>query len=37
MDADITPAQRRRGLIACIAASMTVTLTMGLTLPFMAN
>jgi MFS family permease len=31
----LTSAQRRRGLIACIAATVTVTLTMGLTLPFL--
>jgi len=33
----MTPAQRKRGLVACIAATMTVTLTMGLTLPFLAT
>ena len=31
----MTPKQRRRGLIACIAATITVTVTMGLTMPFL--
>ncbi len=31
----MTPDQRKRGLIACIAATVTVTVTLGLTLPFL--
>ena len=31
----MTPELRRRGLIACIAATVTVTVTLGLTLPFL--
>jgi MFS family permease len=31
----MTPAVRKRGLIACIAATVTVTATMGLTLPLL--
>ncbi len=31
----MTPRQRRRGLMACIAATITVTATMGLTMPFL--
>ncbi len=31
----MTPTQRRRGLVACIAATITVTVTMGLTMPFL--
>lgn len=31
----MTPRQRRRGLMACIAATITVTVTMGLTMPFL--